>query len=314
MINSIDLSRAGCKYIGTPYSQIDCQKLWEKMIADCGYAMDLGGSNSWFREMMQDGWTGTPEECIVRFGEIPVGATLYIWEEVDEGTPEKFRHDGIGDLTHMGVYTGMDGNEMCRIAAESGVSDPYQYNFGNGAIHSSSSKKHVCTSNFAGKTIRNGGWNRIGLWKKVFYNERINAMLNGGSVPDGGGEPDSGGETEPMTATVQAPNGGTVFLRTKPNQNAKWTERVPSGDFVDVLNWGDDWSQVSWHGKKGYMMSQFLIRGEVTPGEDDPVDPIDPDEPTGEYVTIQIPIRQAETVRVALEEIVRQLEKVTGKG
>ena len=163
MVDAKELARAGCKYLGTPYKTMDCQKFWEKILADCGLKMDLGGSNSWYRYMMEHGWCGTPEECKKTFGGIPQGATLFIREDVSESTPAQFRDDGIGDITHMGEYTAMSGEEMVRIAKEAGVEDAYAFNFGNGALHSSSTKGGVFTSKFEGKTIQNGGWNRVGL-------------------------------------------------------------------------------------------------------------------------------------------------------
>ena len=163
MIDAKDLARSGCKYLGTPYKTMDCQKFWEKMLEDCGLKMDLGGSNSWYRYIMEHGWCGTPEECKKEFGCVPQGATLFIREDVSESTPEQFRHDGIGDITHMGDYTAMTGAEMVQLATEAGVKDAAQYNHGDGAIHSSSSRGGVNTSKFAGKTIPNGGWNRVGL-------------------------------------------------------------------------------------------------------------------------------------------------------
>ena len=85
-------------------------------------------------------WTGTPEECKAKFGGVPKGALLFILEN-DGGERARGYYDGLGNASHIGVYTGI----------------------GQGAVHASSSKGKVCESKFAGKTIRNGGWNRSGL-------------------------------------------------------------------------------------------------------------------------------------------------------
>lgn len=259
MIQASDLARSGCKYLGTPYSQMDCQAFWEKMLADCGIKKDLGGSNSWYRFMMEHGWCGTPEECKKRFGSIPAGAALFIWEPVSEKTPEKFRHDGIGDLTHMGDYTALSGDEMVKIAEEAGVTKAGEYNFGNGAIHSSSSRGHVCTSKFAGKSI-SGGWNRVGLWDQIDYGETINAILGGHEIDidkDIPPEPD----TE-KTAIVSAANGIPVKMRQSKDSKSKsygiW-DTIPCGSVVDVLESGEKWSKIRYRGKVGYMMSEFLV-------------------------------------------------------
>ena len=136
-----EFSRAGDQFLGRSYEEMDCQALVERMMAAVGYKRDLGGSNSWYRECIKNGWTGTPEECVKEFGSVPKGALLFIREDVSASTPGKFRSDGIGDITHMGVKTGR----------------------GDGAIHSSHSRGCVCTSKFRDRTIPNGGWNRVGL-------------------------------------------------------------------------------------------------------------------------------------------------------
>ena len=140
-ISAIDFSLAGDKYLGRSYQEMDCQAFVEKCMADVGYRKDLGGSNSWYRECMKHGWAGSPEECAKEFGSVPKGALLFILEDVGPKTPAKFRNDGIGDVTHMGIVTGRN----------------------DGAIHSSSSRGCVAASKFKGKTIPNGGWNRVGL-------------------------------------------------------------------------------------------------------------------------------------------------------
>ena len=142
-----EFSRAGDQFLGRSYEEMDCQALVERMMAAVGYRRDLGGSNSWYRECRSNRWTGTSEECLREFGSVPKGALLFIREDVSASTPGKFRSDGIGDITHMGVKTGR----------------------GDGAIHSSHSRGCVCTSKFRDRTIPNGGWNRVGLLSVFDY-------------------------------------------------------------------------------------------------------------------------------------------------
>ena len=270
MIDAKDLARSGCKYLGTPYSTMDCQKLWERMLLDCGIDKDLGGSNSWYRYMMEHGWVGTPEECKQKYGCIPQGATLYIREDVSSKTPEQFRHDGIGDITHMGCYTAMTGQEMVNIAIQEGDTKAPNYNFGDGAIHSSHSKGAVCTSKFAGKTIPNGGWNRVGLWP-----EQIN--YSGSPVPPTPPEPPT---PEPDKAIVFSEDGNPVKMRAKPSSKCSLYWKVPVGTILDVLEWGDGWSKVQGDTedgyKTGYMMNTFLK-------------PVENPEPSGGMYTVHIP-------------------------
>jgi hypothetical protein len=78
---------------------------------------DLKGSNAWYRAM---DWTGTPEECMKTFGQIPIGATLFIWAN-DGGEEARGYHDGKGNASHIGVFIGRN----------------------TGAIHSSASRGKV---------------------------------------------------------------------------------------------------------------------------------------------------------------------------
>lgn len=156
-----DLCKVAPAYLGTPYSKMDCQAFVERCLKDIGISRNLAGSNAWYRQMT---WTGTPAECIASFGKIPKGAFLFILKQ-DGKEPAKYKPDGIGNASHIGIYTGMSGAEMCKL---SGVQDAVKYNYGDGAINSSSTHKCVCTSRFAGKAI-SGGWNRIGLWDALTY-------------------------------------------------------------------------------------------------------------------------------------------------
>ena len=147
MVDGNKLGEVGFNYIGTPYDEMDCQAFVERCLRDCGEKLNLPGSNAWYREVMKNGWVGSPEECKRLHGKVPKGAFLFIVKDVNPSTPEKYRHDGYGDADHIGIVTNKD----------------------KGAIHSSKSRGGVCQSEFHGKTIKNGGWNKVGLWDKVDY-------------------------------------------------------------------------------------------------------------------------------------------------
>ena len=46
MINGKDLGEAGFRYLGVPYSKMDCQAFVEQCLRDCGLDMNLAGSNA----------------------------------------------------------------------------------------------------------------------------------------------------------------------------------------------------------------------------------------------------------------------------
>ena len=301
--DAVSFSWAGDKYIGTPYSKMDCQAFVEKCMADVGYCKDLGGSNSWYRECIKNGWTGTPEDCKRTFGQIPKGAIIFIWEPVSASTPEKFRKDGIGDITHMGIKTGR----------------------GDGAIHSSASRRCVTTSQFKDKTIPNGGWNRVGLLKVFDYGKSINEILDHGGSPQPD-DPDGKKEEEvvPLQGKVKAADGTTVKLRQKPSTSCKLYWDIPIGTEVLVTDYGPEWSKIIAGGLTGWMMTKFIeIQGEVVPGEDEPEssDPSDieddpdmnPDRPD-ETVTLKLSADDAAAAYKFLKAILTQIEKQVGRG
>ena len=248
--------RAAPKYLGTPYSKMDCQAFVEACLKDIGISKNLPGSNAWYRTMT---WVGTPEECEHSFGSIPVGAFLYVLKQ-DGGEPEKYKSDGIGNANHIGIYTGMTGKEMVELAKQAGVKNAEAYNFGDGAINSSSTRGCVCTSKFANKSI-NGGWNRVGLWDRLYYWESTKTSEKGEKTP---ANSTCKGENN-MTATVYAQSGSTVNLRSKPTTSAALVERVPIGTLATIISESGDWAYIELDGSdvRGYMMSEYLRPGEI---------------------------------------------------
>lgn len=288
-VSAEQFAQVGFNYLGTSYKTMDCQAFVERCMADCGLKKDLGGSNSWYRAMT---WTGTPEECKAKFGTIPKGAILYIWEPVSETTPEKFRHDGVGDITHMGIKTGT----------------------GKGAIHSSRTMKGVAESAFSDKTIKNGGWNRVGLYSPFDYGEKVNSLLEGGE--SGEGDEESGG-TEPMTqkAKVWSYNGQPVKMRQKPSESCNLYENILNGETVDVVKRGETWTKINAAGRSGwYMKTVFLVFGEVIPDDPDnqdggSTDPVDDFE-----ITIKVRAEDAETILDFLDDLANKIALITGRG
>ncbi|MEG0126528.1 MAG: peptidoglycan-binding protein [Clostridia bacterium] len=155
---------------GMSLAGMDCQGLVEYLLIQCGVSRKecgLAGSNSHWRKSLK--WSGTPEEAVKLFGCVPAGACLFIWTEDDSGAPAQYRGDGYGDANHMGLYLG-----------------------GKVAVHASASRECVAESVFRGKTIPNGGWNRVGLLGWVRYGTKWEAGTEGGGEDVDGGESDSG--------------------------------------------------------------------------------------------------------------------------
>lgn len=263
-----ELARAGCPYLGRTYSEMDCQKFVETALAEIGITLDLKGSNAWFRKMT---WTGSPEDCKKKFGCIPDGAFLFI-HAFDGGEEQRGYHDGKGNASHIGIFTNLTEQQMMDIAVAAGNTKALNYGFGSGAIHSSSSRGHVATSKFNGKTI-SGGWNMIGLWNQIDYGDKINSILNGGSDPEPAPSPDPEPQPEPEEeyAVAWAESGSTVNMRKNKSTSAKLVNRISIGDAVKVLKHDSEWSKVAYTDRVGavwygWVMNDFLkFDSEPTP-------------------------------------------------
>lgn len=293
-IDAVAFSFAGDKYLGRPYSEMDCQAFVEKCMRDVGLSKDLAGSNAWYREVMKHGWVGSPEECIREFGQIPKGALLFILKH-DGREPEKYKPDGIGNASHIGICIRRH----------------------DGAINSSSSRGCVCYSKFADRSI-SGGWNRVGLYDRFSYGKSIDWLLeHGGTLPNEGKE-----EVIPLQGIVMAPTGSTVNLRKKPDGDL--LERIQIGTEVLVLDYGPEWSMITTGGLTGWMMTKFIdIQGEVVPGDDDQDDPADGGDegvdPADEYgpgdlVDIRLPYEACANAYPLLRALCEQIERNVGRG
>ncbi len=215
-----EFAAQGAKYIGTPYTEMDCQAFVERMLADVGVHKDWKGSNAMYRDMQ---WAGSVDECIAKFGRVPVGALLFI-HAMDGGEVERGYHDGLGNASHVGVYTGV----------------------GKGAIHSSSSRGCVAESAFAGKSIP-GGWNMVGLCREVDY-----------GLDDNESNESEAETMNAATATVTAANGKPVNFRKRPQMGSATYGSLPVGTKVEVVETEGQWTRVRYAGDTGYVMSKFL--------------------------------------------------------
>ena len=222
MVSAKELAEAGYKYIGASYEDMDCQEFIEKCLQDCGLKKDLKGSNAWYRAMT---WTGTPEECTAIFGLVPVSAFLFIVLD-DGGEKARGYTDGRGNASHIGMSTGK----------------------GKGAIHSSETRGCVAESTFNGRTVKNCGWNAVGLTDLVDYGQDVNQML--ARLKD---EP----KEDKRMAVVFSSNGKPVNLRKEPD--GALVDRIACGTKVTVRSASAGWAKVvTQDGKSGYMMEIFL--------------------------------------------------------
>lgn len=90
------------------YNECDCQNFVELVLKDIGVRKSDGsiynwkGSNSMYRNFFS--WRGSIDECIARFGCVPVGAFVYVWQETGAELVGYF--DDLGNCKHVGIYCG----------------------------------------------------------------------------------------------------------------------------------------------------------------------------------------------------------------
>ena len=230
----------------------------------------------------------------------------------------------------MGIKTGRTGADMVESARQQGNENAGKYNFGDGAIHSSATKEHVATSKFLDKTIKNGGWNMIGLYDKFTYGDKIDGILSGsGGTPD----PDTSGDVPPTAdeggddmsevtfGIVDPGEGETVFLRRTPNQADNIWSRIPKGNVIEIDGKTTKKGKTWYHGtaedidgkrKTGYMMADFVRLEEPQAGDEsgqmDPGDGFpDSDADRGEFVTVTLPAADVASLLEILEKIASQV-------
>lgn len=228
---------------GHTLAGMDCQGMAEYLLVQCGVPYgecNRAGSNSHIRECV---WVGTPEECVEQFGSVPEGAWLFI-VNADGGEPEKYRGDGVGNASHMGVYLA-----------------------GSVAIHASASRGQVAESQFYGKTVPNGGWNMVGLCQWVDYG--LDTAFVAHETSEG------------RTAYVISENGKAVHLRRDPSTTKPYLDNINVGMPVEVISTsmadGMEWAKIRVAGRTGYMQTKFLSRSLL---EETPVAPPSPEQVT----------------------------------
>ena len=254
---------------------MDCQAFVERCLKDIGIDLNLAGSNAWYRRMT---WTGTPEACLARFGRIPAGAFLFILKR-DGKEPAKYRADGIGNASHIGIGTP------------------------DGAIHSSASRGCVARSAFAGRTIP-GGWNRVGLWAALDYGPDISLSS---VTPTNHKEGSLAMEIQ--SVTVSSANGKPVKLRQAASPSSKayasWVE-IPCGTVGVLLEKGETWSRCQFGRQAGYMQSRYLTLGGFAGNTDFAPAPAEP-------VTLPLTLTAAEArMLLPLMEAIRK--ELTARG
>ena len=97
------------KYEKLKYSDVDCQAFCELVLKDIGIRQPNGAVYNWkgSNDMARNAcsWIGTKEECIKKFGYIPVGAWTFMWDNTGNEKQRGY-YDGKGNYSHIGIFVG----------------------------------------------------------------------------------------------------------------------------------------------------------------------------------------------------------------
>lgn len=137
----------GYRNSGYTYEQYDCIGFVNLCRSDCNITRLPNGTNTAWRDTGRFIWQGTTTQAINRFGSIPQGAT--IWKCIDEGEPgydtipPQYYGDGIGNFTHVGIFTNLGMGVM-----QSG-------GYGGTGVHESNYNANY--------------WTHVGLVDEIYY-------------------------------------------------------------------------------------------------------------------------------------------------
>ena len=176
------------------------------------------------------------------FGQIPIGATLFIWQD-NGGEEARGYHDGKGNASHIGVFIGRN----------------------TGAIHSSASRGKVAYSNFKCKTIK-GGWNRVGLTRLLSYGEKVDQMIGTPTdipVPQNVVQAAAQALAQTVQPTAQTAQGtarkrvtgGRLNVRVQPGGSI--ITQLADGEEVEIIADHGEWAEVAYK-RRGYVMTKYL--------------------------------------------------------
>lgn len=241
--------------VGYTYDEMDCQAFVEHCVRQAGGSMDYSGSNDMARNAV---WLGTLENAKAA-GKLVPGAGMLIHEDTEANLPAKYRGDGLGDFSHVGLYVGEDALTDTDKNGKSRSCD---------VVHSSSTMRRV-----AGSTLKNG-WTHVMWFAEIDYGEQVEPGVEIGSEISQGTNIDATGAEGGLTAgtpaasaeryaTVVSPDGNPVKLRKTASQKEPVYWMVNPGARVLVEREKNGWALVTavcsdGYVRRAYMMGQFL--------------------------------------------------------
>lgn len=155
--------------LGHPYAEMDCIALVRRAITAAGGDAPPKGVNTLMRSASIR-WWGTLDNARAQ-GKLVPGAALLIHQE-DGGEPERYRGDGMGNFSHIGLYAGENALADTDAKGRRRACD---------VIHSSQSLGRV-----AGSTLQNG-WTHAAWLNEIDYGPSAPCKAPEGTLASSGG-------------------------------------------------------------------------------------------------------------------------------
>ena len=241
--------------VGYTYDEMDCQAFVEHCVKRAGGSMDYSGSNDMARNAV---WLGTLENAKAA-GKLVPGAGMLIHEDTEANLPAKYRGDGLGDFSHVGLYAGENALTDTDKNGQKRACD---------VVHSSASMERV-----AGSTLKNG-WTHVMWFSEIDYGADVQPGVEIGAEISQGTDTETDSVTDGLTAgtpaasakryaTVTSPDGGPVKLRKSASADEALYWLVNAGARVQVERERDGWALIraictDGHTRRAYMMARYL--------------------------------------------------------
>jgi uncharacterized protein YraI len=253
---------------GTSLSGMDCIGLVKYYAKQAGAALNCAGSNDAFRNACS--WLGTYAEAKAQGRVIPGTVGFILEHNGQEG--DKYRADGIGNASHIGVIV-LSGDVH--------------------SIDASSSAGKVRTRS---KRDAESIWKHIG-WLKGFDYSMTTVMDEIGGVMI---EPTI---HQPRTAVVKTVDGGNLNIRREPTDKVdNRIGKAPNGTTVEVLETRGEWTRIRYSGITGWAATRYLAFNGAVPIPAMPTAPVIPTTPASAgYRTITLSEQTAQELYTVLD-------------
>ncbi|MDR1263332.1 MAG: SH3 domain-containing protein, partial [Oscillospiraceae bacterium] len=230
------------RYSGTTLAGMDCQGMLKYCAQQLGVKLSYTGSNDMYRAACS--WV-TPLDIAKAQGRIVPGAVGFI-VEYDGQEGDKYKTDGLGNASHVGIIT-MSATAYSVDASSS-----------SGKVRGQSERDALRT------------WTHIGWLKALDYSTAVVVDEIGGSM-DTAATPAAPIPIQDYstirTATVNTLDGRALNLRRAPSTNTdNRVGTAPAGAVVEVLKTrSDGWAKIRFEGIAAWVMARYLTMQTAAP-------------------------------------------------